>query len=81
MKNFSNKIEMGLIGIKNRVGMQLRALSEQVVNDEEGADTVEIVLGIAIFAAIAIITAKLLGGAIEAKGTEAAAVIESASFK
>jgi len=81
MQDVMDKIELFMIGAKTRMAVQIRTIAERIAKDEEGADTVEIVLGIAIFAVVAILVAKAIGGAIEAKGTEAAGIIESASFK
>lgn len=77
MKVVMDRIELFLIG----ANYKRKQVMQSFINDEEGAETVEVVIGIAIFAAVALGIAMKLGGAITSKGDDAANIIESAAFK
>lgn len=75
-----DKIEYTLIDIKIRKDILLSKIKERIIYEQEGANTIEIILGSAIFAALGILVFNLISGAIKGKATDAVNIINDAKL-
>lgn len=76
-----NKIEYFLIDKKIKKDNLVSNIKERIINDEEGAHIIEIIIGSAIFAALALLVLNLIGDAIKSKTSDAANIINDAKLK
>lgn len=74
------RMDMMAIGAMIHTRCLIRRFAETIVEDEEGADMVEMIIGMAIIAGVAVFVTKLIAGAITNKGSQAAQIIESAAY-
>ena len=80
MNKLMGRMDMLLIGASNHIKVVVNEMLSKVAEDEEGANTVEIIIGVAIFAGVAVAVFSVIGGALSSKAGDAANIIESASF-
>lgn len=75
------KIEYILIDANIRKNILLSKIKERIINDEEGADIIEIIIASAFFAAAAVFVFGVVSEAFKSKSENAADIINNASFK
>ena len=75
-----DKIDIMLIDFKIRKDIFIDNKLKRFINDEKGGSIVELAIIMAIIAVVCIIVAKNLGKSVTDKGSEAAKIIDGASF-
>jgi Flp pilus assembly pilin Flp len=75
-----DKIEYILIDINIRKNILVSKIKERIIYEQEGANTIEVILGAAVFAALAILVFNLIAGAIKGKTTDATNIINDAKL-
>ncbi len=78
MQGLYDVVETGLIVTRFKISEAIRKTIALVREGEEGANTIEVVIAVAVFAAIAVAVFGRFRTAIMNKGESAANIIESA---
>lgn len=69
-----DKIEIFLIGCKMKTNKLIRDFKERIIDEDEGSIE-QVILGIVIFAVLAILVYNTIGDSIKGKSNEAAKII------